>query len=60
MLEIAKKWVMDRMGERTSWDGSVLIIAGVSFLIFKPIASIIAYAAIGYGIWTIYKKETDK
>ena len=52
-----KKWIIDRLGERTSLDGAVLIGAGVAFLIFKPIASIVAYGAIAYGAWTIYKKE---
>ncbi len=48
---------MDRLGERTTLDGAVLIGAGVAFLIFKPIASIVAYAAIAYGAWTLFKKE---
>jgi len=52
-----KKWVTDRLGERTSLDGVVLIGAGVAFLIFKPIASLVAYAAIAYGAWTFYKSE---
>lgn len=52
-----KKWFIDRLGERTSLDGAVLVGAGVAFLIFKPIASLVAYAAIAYGAWTIWKKE---
>ena len=57
MVDKIKSWVSKRFTERTSWDGAVLIIAGISFLIFKPIASLVAYAAIAYGAWTIYKKE---
>ena len=52
-----KKFIMDRLNERTSLDGAVLIGAGIAFLIFKPIASLVAYGAIAYGAWTIYKKE---
>ena len=52
-----KKWINARLGERTTLDGAVLIGAGVAFLIFKPIASLVAYAAIAYGAWTIYKRE---
>lgn len=52
-----KKFIMDRLSERTSLDGAVLIGAGIAFLIFKPIASIVAYGAIAYGAWTIWKKE---
>ena len=52
-----KRFIMDRLSERTSLDGAVLIGAGIAFLIFKPIASIVAYGAIAYGAWTIYKRE---
>lgn len=52
-----RKWINTRIGERTSWDGAVLIGAGVAFLIFAPIADIVAYGAIAYGAWTIFKGE---
>jgi len=52
-----KNWIINRLGERTTIDGAVLIAAGVAFLIFKPIASLVAYGAIAYGAWTIYKSE---
>lgn len=52
-----KKWIVARLNERTTLDGAVLVGAGVAFLIFKPIASLVAYAAIAYGAWTIWKKE---
>ena len=52
-----KKFITDRLNERTTLDGAVLIAAGVVFLIFKPIASLVAYGAIAYGAWTLWKKE---
>jgi hypothetical protein len=52
-----KNWIFSRLTERTSADGLVLIGAGVAFLIFKPIAGMIAYAAIAYGAWTFWKAE---
>jgi hypothetical protein len=52
-----KNWIIKRLGERTTLDGAVLVGAGVAFLIFKPIASLVAYGAIAYGAWTIWKKE---
>lgn len=55
----AKEWIVARLKERTSWDGAVLVGAGVAFLVFKPIASLVAYAAIAYGAWTIWKKESS-
>jgi hypothetical protein len=51
------KWIIARLKERTTLDGAILIGAGIAFLIFKPIASLVAYAAIGYGTWTLFKKE---
>jgi hypothetical protein len=52
-----QKWITARLKERTTLDGAILVGAGVAFLIFKPIASLVAYAAIAYGAWTIWKKE---
>jgi hypothetical protein len=52
-----KNWIIKRLGERTTLDGAVLVAAGIAFLIFKPIASLVAYGAIAYGAWTIWKKE---
>lgn len=54
---MVQKWINDRLKERTSLDGVVLIGAGIAFLIFKPIASLVAYGAIAYGAWTLFKKE---
>ena len=57
MINQVQKWINARIKERTTLDGALLIAAGISFLIFKPIASIGAYAAIVYGGWTIWKSE---
>jgi hypothetical protein len=52
-----KKWIKNRLDERTSWDGAALIAVGVIVLIAGPFAKLAAYAAIAYGVWTIFKKE---
>ena len=52
-----RKWVNARIKERTTVDGLVLVGAGVAFLIFKPIAAAVAYGAIAYGAYTIWKAE---
>lgn len=49
-------WIKDRLKERTSLDGIVLIAAGGAFIVLGPLAKLAAYAAIGYGIFTIVKK----
>ena len=50
-------WLKSRIDERTSWDGAILILVGVIILIAGPFAKIAAYGAIGYGAWTLWKKE---
>jgi hypothetical protein len=52
-----RTWINARLGERTSWDGAVLIVAGVVVLIASPLADIAAYGAIAWGAWTLIKKE---
>jgi hypothetical protein len=53
-----KKWINARIEERTTLDGVVLVVAGLSYLVLgQAIASVIAYGAIIYGAWTIYKSE---
>ena len=48
---------MNRISERTTWDGAALVALGVVVLIAKPIAGLLAYAASVYGAWTIWKSE---
>lgn len=55
-----KKWFSDRLKERTTWDGVVLTLAGITYLIFEPIAYIIALVAIIYGVWTMFTAERNK
>lgn len=57
MFKIGKDWIVDRLRERTSWDGAVLIAAGVAYIVLGPLAKVAAYVAIAYGAWTIWKKE---
>ena len=56
MMDKAQKWINARIKERTTLDG-VLSVSRHPILIFKPIASIVAYGAIAYGAWTIWKSE---
>lgn len=47
-------WLKNRLKERTTLDGAVLIASGIA-MILVPV-DLIAYAAIFYGAWTIWKK----
>jgi hypothetical protein len=48
-------WIKSRLKERTSWDGIILVGAGVAMLI-TPV-NLIAYGMIAYGAWTMWKSE---
>jgi EamA domain-containing membrane protein RarD len=60
MIKLAYSWVKDRLKERTSYDGVALIGVGVAIILAGPFTKIAAYGAIGYGAWTLYKKEQAK
>ena len=48
-------WLKNRLVERTTLDGVVLIVTGVAMLLVP--VDLIAYGAIAYGAWTIWKSE---
>lgn len=52
-----KEWVLERWAERTSWDGTVLIVVGVLGLLASPLVKLASWVAVGYGAWTLWKKE---
>ena len=53
-------WIKDRIVERASWDGRILIAIGVVGLFFSAIIPInlICYAAIAWGAFTLFKSES--
>jgi len=52
------KWLNKRLKERTSLDGLILVFAGLAYLgLGQAIASLVAYAAIAYGLYTFWKAE---
>jgi hypothetical protein len=53
-----KKFIKSKLEERSTMDGAVLLAAGIAFLIFKPIASLVAYAAIAYGLYTMWRSDS--
>jgi hypothetical protein len=57
LIPQAVAWIKERISERTTWDGGMLIATGVAILFLAPLAKILAGIAIAYGIWTIITKE---
>ena len=53
-------WLKKRLFERTSWDGAALITIGAIVLFLGPLTEWAAYAAIIYGVWTLWKKANTE
>jgi len=50
-------WSKNRAMERTSWDGSALIVVGLVVLFLGPFAKYAAMASIVWGVLTALKAE---
>ena len=48
--------IKEKLSEVSSWNGGMFIGTGVLIMIGSPILSIVAYAAIAYGAYLIYKE----
>lgn len=51
------KYLKELVKERTSWDGALLIVVCGSVLLFGGLVKLLAWLGLGYGIWTLLKKE---
>jgi hypothetical protein len=52
-----KKLIEQRLAQRSTVDGIVFVAAGAAVIVFSPFAKLIAYGAIAYGAWTIWRKD---
>lgn len=51
------EYIKARLSERTSWDGATIIGVSLLVLMAAPIVKLLAWPALAYGIWTLYKSE---
>ena len=51
-----KNWIETRLREQSTVDGVLMVAAGAAIIIFSPLTKLIAYGAIAYGAWTIWRK----
>lgn len=58
MIDLGIEWLKKRFAERTTWDGIIMVGVGVTYLVIEPIGTVVAYGAIAYGAWTVWKSET--
>ena len=49
-IQNAKEWITDRVQERTSWDGAMLIGVGLVGLLFQGLVTWAAYIAIALSL----------
>ena len=52
---MVKNWIKKKIDERSTIDGVVMVAAGAAIIIFSPLTKLIAYAAIAYGAYTIWR-----
>lgn len=52
-----KKWIEHRLAERSTVDGVLMVAAGAAIIVFSPLTKLIAYAAIAYGAYTIWRQN---
>lgn len=50
-------WLQARFQERTSWDGLTIIVISLIALVFTPLIKYAAWFGLGYGAWTLWKKD---
>ena len=50
-------WVKARLAERTSWDGATIVGLSLLVLMAAPVVKLLAWPALVYGLWTLYKEE---
>jgi len=50
-------WIKNRIKEMTTWNGFALIVVGCVILLAGAFVEYAAYAAIVYGLWSIWKAD---
>jgi hypothetical protein len=54
-LEMIKDWIENRLKQRSTVDGVLMVAAGAAIIVFSPLTKLIAYGAIAYGAYTIWR-----
>jgi hypothetical protein len=52
-----KKWISNKLKERSTLDGVLMVVAGVAIIVLGPLAKFVAYGALAYGAYTIWRNE---
>jgi hypothetical protein len=55
--KMLKKWISNKLKERSTLDGGLMVVAGVVIIVLGPLAKFVAYGALAYGAYTIWRNE---
>ena len=55
--KMLKKWISNKLKERSTLDGGLMVVAGVVIIVLLPLAKFVAYCALAYGAYTIWRNE---
>ncbi len=55
--KMLKKWISTKLKERSTLDGVLMVVAGVVIIVLGPLAKFVAYGALAYGAYTIWRNE---
>ena len=50
-------WIKARVADRTSWEGMTLVVVAGLVIVGLPIVKLLAWPALAWGLYTLYKKE---
>ena len=50
-----KDWIENRLKQRSTVDGALIVAAGAASIVLSPLTKLIAYGAIAYGAYTIWR-----
>jgi len=57
MKTIVIEWILARIKERTTWNGTtILVLLGIIWFI-DPLVKLASWVGIAYAIWQIIQKE---
>lgn len=59
-MDKIQKWFVARFKERSTMDGTIIILISLSIIIFGDLLKIIAWGTLVYGIWTAFRHELSK
>jgi hypothetical protein len=55
--KMLKKWISTKLKERSTLDGGLMVAAGVAIIVLGPLVKFVAYGALAYGAYTIWRNE---